>query len=232
MPPRLTVGALGSSSGLAAGLARAGHAVRQVGSPEDIEAVDAVVLDRDDTSWVRESAEALALYARPRQMFIHTALLGGAQLFDAVEVRGAIVMAAHNVVGAHWVTSAADELGETVIGLLIAEVGGTCHPIPDNARPRIAAAQRLTALEATVRRDAFELLRAALPAADAFEDEFASAEPGSPGAAAPEELERMRATIDDPGTARLFADLERRRAERVGDAEAELWAISKTSEGS
>lgn len=229
MPPRLTIGAVGGEGEFSRALARAGHRVRPLSldAPEDVTNVDLLLLDADDAQWLGEGVDTLAPYVRPRQMVIHTALLEGTQLLDAAETRGAVVMAAHNIFGAHWVTSAADELGETVIGLLIAEIGGTNHPIADTARPVIAAAVQLTAMERTVRWDSFELLRTAVEDADAFEEDYLAARPGTAPAAGPADMERMHRAIAELGTSRLFADIARRHAERTGDAEVELWALSK-----
>ena len=79
-------------------------------------------------------------HARPRQMFLHTALEEGQQLLYDVETSHAITMCAHNIFDNVWVTSAADELGETVVGLLITEIGGVSLRINDQARPLIAGA--------------------------------------------------------------------------------------------
>ncbi|QPK83006.1 hypothetical protein G7Y29_09195 [Corynebacterium qintianiae] len=226
MTPRLTIGAVTGETELARAFAQAGHVLRAVDTPEDVKHVDLVLLDTSDTGWIARSVDALEPFVRPRQMFIHTALSEGTQLLDAVETRGAVVMAAHNMWANHWVTSAADELGETVIGLLVAELGGVSHPISDSQRLGVAAALRLMALERVVRRDAFQLLRSAVESADAFEDDFVHGEPVALGSADPAVLEQMHRVIEEPGVARLFADLERRHAERTGDAEIELWAIS------
>lgn len=230
MPPRLTIGAVGGVGAFSWALERAGHRLRPIGldAPEDITHVDLVVLDGDDVEWLAESVDTLAPHVRPRQMMIHTALLEGAQLLDAAETRGAVVMAAHNIFANRWVTSAADELGETVIGLLIAEIGGSNYPIADSARPVAAAALQLMAMEHTVRFDALELLRTAVGAADAFEGDLVDVNPDAPRNLGPAVMERMHRAIAEPATARLFADLTRRLAERSGDAEVELWAISKT----
>ncbi|AWB84659.1 hypothetical protein [Corynebacterium liangguodongii] len=231
MPPRLRVAVVGGGGELARLLGSAGHDTFPVTTPEDIAAAELVLLDRDDCGWVSGGVDTLAPFVAPRQMFIHTALASGAQLLDAAETRGAIVMAAHNIFGNHWVTDAADELGESVIGLLIAEIGGVSHPVAEAARPVIAAALRLAALERAVRRDSFELLRSALPDADAFAGAYAEADPPELSHADPGYLERLYRAVDQPGVARLLADLERRNAQRLGDAEVELWAMSLTEKG-
>ncbi|EEI17982.1 hypothetical protein [Corynebacterium lipophiloflavum] len=232
MAPRLTIGAVVTETELSRALARAGHTVRGLDArnPGSVADVDAVLLDMSDTVRIAELADAFAAYVRPRQLFIHTALAQGAQLLDAVETRGAIVMAAHNVFSNHWVTSAADELGETVIGLLIAEIGGVSHTIADSQRMRAAAALRIQAHESVLRADSFDLLSSAVESLEAFGHEYSVAPRGSVDKLSPAELERMRQAIDDPGVAALFVELQRRSAQQLGDAETELWSMFTTNQ--
>ena len=164
-------------------------------------------------------------------MFMHTVLEEGPQLLDDVEVAHAIVMCAHNIFGNVWVTSAADEVGETVVGLLIAEVGGTALMVDDAQRATIAAAQELRALEATVRDDALELMNQVLPDFDAVADEFLQAPAAAHRAYGPAELEVLANALPNPGVRRLFVDLQRRRAELAEDTDIELWVIQKYEGG-
>ena len=140
-------------------------------------------------------------------------------------------MCAHNLFGDIWVTSAADEIGETVVGLLIAEIGGTSLRIDDHMRPRIAAAQELRALEMTVRDDALELLSSAISDFDAVADAFLSAPAGRRQAKSPGELDRLLGALEEPGVRRLFVDLQRRRGEMEQDTDTELWVIEKYEGG-
>ncbi|QYH19222.1 hypothetical protein JKI95_08395 [Corynebacterium aquatimens] len=173
MPPRLAIGVIGQPCHLADLLERAGHTVHAIDPDDDpgaIQHVDLVVLNGPAED-IRAIAADLAPHARPRQMFLHTALEHGPQLLDDAETAHAIVMSAHNLFDTIWVTSAADELGETLVAILIAEAGGTSIPIQDTDRPAIAAAQHLRALERTAREDAFDILRAVLPL-DPLHDAF------------------------------------------------------------
>lgn len=229
MAPRLLIGNVAGGHALATGLERAGHTVVAVDADADpgaIQHVDLVLMGGDE-AWVEGNADKLAPYARPRQMFLHSALGRGAQLLDAVEVNHAIVMCAHNLFADVWVTSAADEVGETVVGLLVAEMGGINVPVADADRPALQAAQHLRALEATVRQDAWELISRVLTDADAVRAEFFDAPAGSPPAADPAQLSRTADAIADSAVRRLFVDLARRSAERAGDTAGELWAYSK-----
>ena len=233
MAPRLLVGAIPGYSPLTHELQRAGHTVRPIDVSDDpgaIAHVDLVLLE-GRAGDIRTAAALLAAHARPRQMFLHTALEEGPQLLDDVETAQAITMCAHNLFGDIWVTSAADEIGETVVGLLIAEIGGTSMRIDDRRRPTIAAAQELRALEMTVRDDALELLSSAIPDFDAVADAFLSAPAGRRQAKSPGELDRLLGALEEPGVRRLFVDLQRRRGEMEQDTDTELWVIEKYEGG-
>lgn len=230
MPPRLMVGTVLGESALTVELERAGHTVRAIDAEHDpgqVQHVDLVLIDTAEAEDVRWAAAQLAPYARPRQMFLHTVLEQGPQLLDDVETAQAIVMCAHNVFGNIWVTSAADEVGETVVGLLMAEIGGTCLRISDTHRRAIAAAQELRALESTVRDDALEIMEAAIPDFTAVADDFLAAPAASHRAYGPAELDQLLGALPDPGVRRLFVDLQRRRAELRQDTDIELWVIQK-----
>ena len=233
MPPRLLVGAVFGATPLAERFERAGHTVRPLDIHDDpgaVAHVDLVLLDGPSAD-IRTACERVADHARPRQMFLHTALEEGQQLLDDVETSHAITMCAHNIFDNVWVTSAADELGETVVGLLVAEIGGVSLRIPDQARPVIAAAQELRAMEAVVRDDALELLTQAVPGFDAVAPQFLQAPAGPRTTRSPARLEQLVQAVPDPGAKRLFVDLVRRRGEVDGDTDTELWAIHKYEGG-
>ena len=87
MPPRLLVGAVFGASPLAERFERAGHTVRPLdiaNDPGAVAHVDLVLLDAPAAD-IRTACEVLAEHARPRQMFLHTALDEGQQLLDDVE---------------------------------------------------------------------------------------------------------------------------------------------------
>ncbi len=233
MAPRLVVGAAFGPTALSTEFERAGHSVHQLDIREDpgqIAHVDLVLLDGPADA-VRWAAGELADYARPRQMFLHTVLEEGAQLLDDVETAHAIVMCAHNIFGNVWVTSAADEVGETVVGLLLAEIGATSLKVDDANRLAIAAAQELRALERTVRDDTLEIMDAAIPDFAAVAEDFLAATWTGHRANRPEELDRLLRALPNPGVRRLFVDLERRRGELEQDTDIELWVIQKYEGG-
>ncbi|OFT85604.1 hypothetical protein HMPREF3101_02625 [Corynebacterium sp. HMSC29G08] len=223
------VGSIFGHTPLTHALERAGHTIVSIDAEDDpgaIVHVDLVLLDAG-VEGVRWGVDKLEAHARPQQMFVHTALEAGAQLLDDVETAQAIVMCAHNLFGEVWVTSAADELGETILGLLVAELGGMNIPIADTARPALVAAQRLRALEHILRIDAHALITTASPDIAALEDQFFDA-PRSPlEDLPPAELNRIADAITDPGVRRLYVDVERRYAEQAQATDAELWAYAK-----
>lgn len=224
MTPRLLVGQVGAAGAdnFVDGLERAGHSVIALdpADPGQVAHVDLVLIDAADPATVRAWASRFAPHARAEQMFIHTALLEGAQLLDEVETSRAIVMCAHQIAPATWVTSAADEMGEAVIAMLLAEAGATAVPIADAVRPTLAAAQELRARQHAVLFDAHTLLNTAIPNLPAPEEPEA----------APRDiatLETLYAAIEDPGVRRLFVDLQRRTAEQAGDTDVQVWAMEK-----
>ena len=206
MSPTLTIAAWRGPSALSDQLARAGHRVTYPCVAADIAAADLVLLE-GSADFIERAAAECAPFVRPRQMFWHTNLDHGAQLLDDVEVAGAVVMCAHNIVDNVWVTSAADELGETVIALLLGELGQVTMPITDADRPLVATAQHLRALQRVVRADALALLRQANPNFEAVADAFDSAE-------LPPLRPLDREPVGGEGVRRLVEVLERRAAQQ------------------
>lgn len=209
--PRLRVWA--SESGkLASELARVGHTVT-VDTPV-AEAANNDLLLIDATPSLISSLEP---HVRRGQMVLHTSLRDGVQVLDPLEVRGAVVMAAHHIFDDFWVTAAADELGDATVNLLISEIGGSPVPVTDEQRPTLMAAQRLRALEYEVRLDAYNLLRDVIPGLAVKADDFIHG--ADRPYAYPEDaatLEMIRAAFADPAARELYEGLEGRRQARTG----------------
>lgn len=226
--PRLTVGVLADEDDeldLGRLLSLAGHQVSWLHSADEASDYELVVLSvRDDD--LRDLIEELAPAARRGQMFLHTTLGQGVQIFDPLEPTGALVLAAHPLHGDLWAIGAADELGETVIELLIAELGGQALLVAETQRARLAAAMSYVGFLETVRNDAFTLLSEAIGNEDralAITGELSDcrALPSVDG------VIREQAAIADPGRSRAYRELARRTAELQGLQDIELWAIQE-----
>ena len=226
--PRLTIGVLGDKETVEL-FERGGHTVRPINGDGDHLDVDMIVLDVPGVPlevmvdrWLGE--------VRRGQLVLHTSLEYGVQVLDPLEVQGAIVMAAHRVWKDFWVASAADEIGESVLSLLIPEMGGNLTMIEDSQRPAIMAGKRMLKLVDVARQDAFSLLAQALPAVELEVDEYWTLPgEGQNLQVNVPQLEQMYQTIEDPGVGRLFVELVRREASRSSATAVELWAMEKNS---
>lgn len=226
--PRLTVGVLGDQETVEL-FELAGHTARQINGDGGHLDVDMIVLDVPGVP-LEVMVDRWLSEVRRGQLVMHTSLEYGVQVLDPLEVQGAIVMAAHRVWKDFWVASAADEVGESVLSLLIPEMGGNLTMIEDAQRPVIMAGKRMLDLVDEARLDAFELLTQAVPAIGLELDEYWTL-PGEGQNLQVDvpHLEQMYHTIEDPSIGRLFVELERRQAARRGSSSVELWAMGKNS---
>lgn len=226
--PRLTVGVLADEDdevdfGLL--LSAVGHDVSWLHAAHEARDFELVVLSvRDDR--LPDLIEELAPDARRGQMFLHTSLGHGVQVLDPLEPTGALVLAAHPLNDDLWAIGAADELGETVIELLVAEIGGQSVPVSETQRARLAAGMSYVGFVETVRNDAFTLLSEALGNEDhalAITGELSRGRvlPSVDGVA------REMTAVPDPGRSRSYRELARRTAELQGVQDIELWAIQE-----
>lgn len=224
--PRLHVGYMGKTD-LADELARVGHRTTPITGGESLEPFDLIVIEQ--VWWaIPVLAEGMSQRIRKGQMVLHTAVEVGVQALDPFEVNGAIVMAAHRVWKNYWVTSAADDVGESVVNLLISEIGGNVTLIEDRQRPAIKAAERMRALSYEVSMDAYNILRRNIRAIEPDAVEFWGPE-DEPMADTidVDELESIYGAIESTDIATLYAALERRYASRNKLADQELWALGK-----
>lgn len=222
--PRMRIAVYGSSPAglqLADGLAAAGHKVLPLRQLEGTGAGDGVadaqcVILAVSPGLLPRVVELVAPHVRDGQIFIHTSLAQGVQVLDDLETRGAIVIAAAPVSVDRWAVTFLDELGGTIAGLLLGELGATGIEVPDAERALLAArvthAQMLGALAA----EAAEGVRRMM---DADTTVGIDADHAQAIAAYP--------AVKDPGERRAFVEAARRYAEIEEIQELELWAIQE-----
>lgn len=133
----------------------AGHHVTLLHDPQEIEDYELIVIESDN---VEGFVEKLAAFAHRGQMFLHTSLTHNITVMDPLETAGGIVMSAHPIGQDRWVVSSVDELGETIVGLLVGEMGGSIIEITDAQRPELAAALAYAKMLASLRFDATSYL--------------------------------------------------------------------------
>ncbi len=211
---------------LLAELREAGHDVTEVHNPALIGDVELVVIAVADAR-LPETVERLALHSHRGQMFLHTSLVHGIQVMDPLETEGAIVMAAHPLGEDRWVAAATDELGETIVGLLVGELGGQVVEVADAQRRQLAAALSYAGFLRTVHQDAVRFVDSFLGDIEVSADIVNRSLGRSPQVPALPTLIDQYESIEDPGRKRLFRDLARRQAEVSGTQDVELWAIQK-----
>lgn len=231
--PRLKAAVLVDDSGatgtdIAEQLRGVGHQVTLVDDVEDAADHELVVLSVGEGR-LPDLVGTLAARARRGQIYLHTSLGYGVQVLDPLETTGAIVVAAHQLGERLWATSAADELGETIVELLVGELGGTAIAVNDTQRARLAAARTYTGFLRSIRQDASNLLAEALGnvayAEELVEEESAPARLADVNG--PSGIAAQYAAIDDPGLARTYRELVRRTAELTRADDVELWAIQQ-----
>lgn len=229
--PRLAVGIFADETddvGLGSRLSSVGHQITHFDDVADAGDFELVVISVSDDR-LEDVIEAMSARARTGQIFLHTSAGHGVQIFDPLETTGAMVCAAHPLTEQLWAVGAVDELGETIVELLVGELGGQALLVPDTQRLRLAAALTQLGFVATVRNDAFTLLSEAIGNEEKALDivgglageRALGTVPGAAGMAA------QAGAIEDPGLARAFKQLARRAAEQTGAHDVELWAMGQ-----
>ncbi|KXB52315.1 hypothetical protein HMPREF2976_01945 [Corynebacterium sp. HMSC077D10] len=216
--PRMRIGIFGDSAAgqeLAAGLAAAGHALVRIDALTDCAEVDALILAIHATQLPR-AVEAVETYIANGQIVIHTALAAGVQVLDPLETRGAVVVAAAPVSVNRWAVTTLDELGETIAGLLLGEMGATAIAKTDAERAtlasRVAYAKMLARLTADARREV----------------ELLMDEETQPGADIdPAEVIDGYRYIHEPGLRRSYLEVARRFGEVEEAEDIEMWALQE-----
>lgn len=229
--PRLSVGVFADETDdvdLGPRLSSVGHRVEHFEDVADAHQYELVVISVSDDR-LEDVTEAMSARARQGQIFLHTSVGRGIQVFDSLETSGAMVCAAYPLTDDLWAVGAADELGETIVELLVGELGGQALLIPDTQRLRLAAALTYLGFAATVRNDAFTMLSEALGNEEKSLEVVGGLEGERPlgavvGAAG---IAAQASAIDEPGRARAFRQLARRAAEQTGAHDVEFWAMGQ-----
>ncbi|MFP7366224.1 hypothetical protein SFC07_10720 [Corynebacterium callunae] len=227
--PRLNIGTIADGQDrvrMGELLATAGHHVAPVSEFSEISNFELVIISVSDDH-LEGVVEKLSLFARSGQMFLHTSLAHSIQIMDPLETAGGIVMAAYPLGEDRWVASALDELGETIVGLLVGELGGSIIDVPEPKRMQLAAALTYVGFINTVRNDAINYLSEFLDDYDTADDLVTSTFGGLQRLPDLNTLSRQYDSIDNLGRRRLFRDLARRQAEISRAQDIELWAIQK-----
>ncbi len=225
--PRLRVGLFydGSSSvDIGEKLDAVGHHITVLHEPEEIRDFELIVIESEK---VEAFVEKLSAFARRGQMFLHTSLTHGITVMDSLETAGGIVMSAYPLGRDRWVASAVDELGETIVGLLVGEMGGSVVDVPDAKREQLAAALTYAGFMSVLRRDAENFLDEFLGDIEVASDIVDDATRDYHGLPSLDKLRAQYDSISSPGRQRLFRDLARRKAEMSRAQDIELWAIQK-----
>ncbi|WIM67364.1 hypothetical protein QP027_09685 [Corynebacterium breve] len=220
--PRMSVGVVGGHL-LFSLLRETGHTVHWIESPSQVAQFDLVVFDLPGSE-LASAVEMYAPFARRGQIYLHTALEFGVQALDPMETSGAIVVTAHQLTERMWVTSAADELGETIVELLVGEMGGNALLIDDTQRAQIEAAMSYMNFANLMQSDARLMLSDAIENPELIEDLIPA--PKVQTHTPVEDLDRQYKAFDNPGRAQAFAAMVRRHAEERHIQDAELWAIA------
>ncbi len=214
----MRVGLFGNSPAgheLAAGMQAAGHTVVPVVVLADAASCEALILAVDEAR-LPGAVELLAPTVRPGQIVIHTCLSLGVQVLDDLETRGAVVIAASPVSVQRWAVTTLDELGETIAGLILGEMGATGVAKTDAERgvlaARLAYAQMLTSLAESARHDVRLLM-------DEETDVGADADVHAVIAG--------YAHVDEPGLRRAYVEAARRYGEVEEREDMEMWALQE-----
>ena len=222
-PPRMRVALIGHSaagSRLADGMQQAGHDVETLADLGAAGEYAAVILAVPEKSLDR-MVEHMAPTVVSGQIYIHTCLSRGVQALDEVETRGAVVVAAAPVDDKTWVVSTLDELGETIGGLIVGEMGASAIALSDAERGELAAQLEYVTMLNHARTAAFDALVSRL----GVEDRESLTLPQLP--VDTDDVVAAFGHISDPGLRRSYVDIARRVGEVEDNEMLEMWALQE-----
>lgn len=220
--PRMRVAVVGDSTYgrvLANGMAEAGHSVSGLTDFDQALEYDALILAVADNLLARV-VEQLRGRIRSGQIVIHTCLAQGVQALDDVETQGAVVAAMAPVTAERWALTAFDELGQTVAGLILGELGLTAVDKTDSERGPLAAYAAYTAMTSLIADYATYQL-------DHFIDVPETIIPPAPSDIDAAEVIFAYQFITEPGLRRAYVDAARRCGELADIDQLEIWALQE-----
>ncbi|WPF65858.1 MULTISPECIES: hypothetical protein [unclassified Corynebacterium] len=216
---------------IATGLENAGHAMIPLDAATtggEIEAVQAILLGVS----ARELPEAVAQIAphtRPHHIVLHVVPGESLEPLTPVKEVGAVVGSLVPLWPGRWAVEYTDELGKTVLELLVKELGGVAVLVSGERRAALATGLSWSRFARDVAEEANRTMRAAVEGTIvSSEIDLEQRDTRTiPALAEAPDLVRQLTGIVDPGRARIFAQLARRAAERDGREEVELWAMQE-----
>ncbi|WP_459589227.1 Rossmann-fold NAD(P)-binding domain-containing protein [Corynebacterium camporealensis] len=139
--PRMRVALFGASLAgrrLADGLEAAGHSVSLLQDPANIAEADLLILGVEEDA-LQRAIDVVEEHMRDGLIVMHTCLSRGVQDLDPLETRGCVVAALAPIQQGRWALTALDELGETIAGLLTAEMHAVTIALKEDERGLYAA---------------------------------------------------------------------------------------------
>ncbi|AKK11871.1 6PGD fold domain-containing protein [Corynebacterium uterequi] len=138
-------------------LARAGHHVTHVADAAQAAEADLILLDVEEDAF-DAAVHAVAEVVHPGHIVAHLLPSRGVQELDAVEVAGAVVISLWQLSDEVWAGEALDELGDTILGLLVSDAHGRLIRLDSSRRRTLRAALDYVAAVEALRRDAVAML--------------------------------------------------------------------------
>ncbi|WP_296971044.1 hypothetical protein [uncultured Corynebacterium sp.] len=221
-PPRMRVALFGRSlagMNMAEEMARAGHGVVELSDPAELSSFEALIIAVGDAR-LDAAVDLLEPHVHRGLIAIHTCLSRGVQVLDPLETRGCVVAAIAPIITGRWAATALDELGETIVELIVGEFHADVVALSDVERAPFAARVYYADM----------LHRLYVPAAREAEF-FAPTEEWPPVGNSFDSQEIIAAYrgATDPGLRRSYVEIARRLGEVDGREELEMWALQEES---
>ncbi|MGV0340917.1 6PGD fold domain-containing protein [Corynebacterium mastitidis] len=210
---------------IAHGLAEAGHEVRDLGAAGEIAGVQTVLVEAAEEELARVALR-MAPHVRPEHIVLHAVPGADLEPLEPLRWAGAVVGSLVPLFPGLWAVEYRDEVAQTVLELLVEELGGEAELVSGPRRRALATALSWMRFADDVGRQAHRELGVALEGSAHATLFSLEGEHRDPLAAVPA-LARQRAGMRDPGKARIFTQLARWAAERDERHDVELWAMQE-----